>query len=155
MSELTKVEIIKPNRDRVRPVVICEGQGRTHQEMKDAVDVNLIVNQWRNTGTAPHVNHNAPYYGDVSVAGELQDSLNHVMEAQHAFDDLPSGVRSACDNNPVQFLEMLNDDESREELLDAGLRIEEAPTPDPDPEPTPPTPEPDPEPTPPTPTGGK
>ncbi len=159
MSELTKVQLIKPPRQRSRPVVICEGQGRTHQEMKDDCDVNRIVGIWRNTGTNPHVNHNAPYYGDMSASQDLQDSLNHVMAADAAFAALPAAVRDSCNNDQVQFLSMLNDDEAREELLDAGLRIEQPPSVE-TPNPTkvvetPPTEPPPTEETPPTPTGGK
>lgn len=131
MTELTKVEVQIPPRTRVRPVVICEGQGRTHQEMADDCDVNKIVNAWRNTGTNPHVNHNAPYYGDLSASQDLQESLNHVMASDAAFAALPAAVRDSCNNDQVQFLSMLNDDEAREELLDAGLRIEQPPTEEP------------------------
>jgi len=116
---------------------------RTRQEQLRSSDINTIVAQYQRSGTLPAVSSRQPLYGDFTLVGdELQDLTEQMQNAQDRFDELPATVRRAADNDWRQFLTMFDDDEQRQALLDAGLRISdsaaEPPPSEPDPAADPP-----------------
>lgn len=109
--------------------------GGADQSHRGLTNINLIIAEFQNTGALPQPAGGSARYADFSSASDLQTAFNLAHDAQDAFDDLPSAVRNAAMNNPVQFAEMLNDPEGIEILKKAGL-ADEAKTP---PSPEPPT----------------
>lgn len=105
------------------------GELMTKQSFKEQCDINFIVKQHASTGLWSHLNPVAPTYGDVSGAVDLQGSIQAVRNAQADFGALPATVRALAANNPVQFLEMLGNEEAFAHLVAAGLPVEDrAPT---------------------------
>ena len=86
-------------------------------------NINTIVAQYRANGTMPNISMGQPLYGDHTAPTDLQDALDLVESVQNQFNELPSDVRSAAENNPVQFLHMFADPAGREILQSAGLII--------------------------------
>lgn len=127
MTEMTRsICYPTPNEDhaqaaRKRVSVSFEGQGRTHPEHAAAADINHIVNRWRRTGEIEHVAHGEPFFLTGEEPASLQEALDTVALAEERFLELPSSVRNLCDNDPVVFLEMFQDQEGRQALEDAGL----------------------------------
>lgn len=124
----------------------------TKQSMVDECNINLIVERHLSTGFWTHVNPVLPAYGDFSLASDLADSIAAVRLATDSFDELPGSVRAAAQNNPVQFLEMVANEEGYATLLAAGLPTDPVPEPPAGPiapppiEPPAPTPAPEPPP---------
>lgn len=111
------------DRDYVRPRkgLVLDTSGGTDQQNAGESDINRLVAQYRANGTLPHLSARTPLYGDFSSSVDLLDNLIRVREAQAAFEALPSAVRAAAGNDPVEFLAMAEDPEGREILIDAGL----------------------------------
>lgn len=110
-----------PKRRRVHPKT---GKlSRTKQAFKDQCDFNLVLKNFQKTGVMTHYNGRTPQYGDFSLAGDLQSSLEAVRAAQADFAALAAPVRAAAANNPVQFLEMMADPDGIKVLQEAGLEV--------------------------------
>lgn len=114
-GSFTKVEVSHP----------VEGLSKTKQAEKEMVDINNIIRKYMVQGVSPIVNGRMPVYGDFTNSGSYYDCYNRVLDAQAAFDRLPSKVRALCDNDPGKFLEMVQDEGQLELLAKAGL-VEEA-----------------------------
>lgn len=99
-------------------------ESRTKQSFKDPCDINFIVDQFQATGFLRHVNPGAPTYTDVSNATDLQSAIGLVDAAEQGFMRMPGSVRSACDNDPVRFLEMMSSEDGQKALNEAGLQLE-------------------------------
>lgn len=92
------------------------------QSARDQVDVNVLMARYEQTGTIPqHVGD--ALWGAFDQALDLKSAMDQAGAAREAFGELPAKVREAADNNPVRFLEMLEDDTDLEVLADAGLEM--------------------------------
>lgn len=95
--------------------------GRVHASFQDACDVNKIVAKFQRTNVLTHTSRQRPRFADVYDAEGLLSSFGAVEAAREQFEGLPSGVRRAAGNDPVRFLEMLEDEDGAKVLGDAGL----------------------------------
>lgn len=123
---------IRPTRTRVRTYAPSGGESCTQQHMKEDCDINIIIKRHAETGNISHLNPMSPLYMDCTGVSDLQGAIHLVEEAENNFSTLPSAVRKACQNDPVQFIEMLYTEEGTQELGEAGLEYHAA---DPPPEP--------------------
>lgn len=96
---------------------------RTKQAPRDDTDINFIMAKYLTTGQLPHLNTMPPEYGDFTRAQDLHEALETVAEARDQFDNLPSAIRSYCDNDPVKLEASLTNVEDRQDLVDLGLVI--------------------------------
>lgn len=114
---------MSPERTRERPRVHPRqgGPSRTKQSYQDQCDVNIIVKQFSGNGLFTHTAKTIPRYADVSESGDLLQAYQAVEAAAEEFGDLPAEVRAVAENNPVRFLQMLEDPQQRAELMEAGL----------------------------------
>lgn len=92
----------------------------SQQQFKAECDINNIVKNYSQTGVLP-VSNKVGKFLDVSNISDYQSSLETVFEAQKAFDDLPSNVRSRFENDPNQLLSFLADETNYEEALSLKL----------------------------------
>lgn len=104
-------------------------EGGADQTENGKTSISHIVAQFEATGIPPKVAFSEPLYGDFSDAEALHSAMNRVKAAQAEFDALPARLRRAAENNPVQFLAMVQDSDGIEILREAGLEIEGAPEP--------------------------
>lgn len=93
----------------------------TQQHMRNECDINTIMRRWQKTGVINHVNTHAGDYGDYVNAVEYQEALNAVIEADNAFNSLPSSLRKKFDNSPAEFLQFVQNPDNLEEMYDLGL----------------------------------
>lgn len=101
----------------------------TQQHMKQETDINYILKQYDKTGLITHVNNAVANYGDFTTVNEYQQSLNMVMQAQEAFNALPSEVRKRFFNDPGEFFEFATNPENKDEMVAMGLAHPPAPEP--------------------------
>lgn len=87
--------------------------------MASQCDINLIVKRFTETGQIAHVARKEPIYGDFTAADDLATMLNTIRAAEADFAALPSAVRRAAKEDPVEMLRMLASEEGHQELIDA------------------------------------
>lgn len=124
-------------------VQLASGQpSRAMQSFKDECDINNILRRYQKTGLISHVQRFQGKYSDLSSVPDYHQAMQIVLDANEAFDSLPSTVRKACNNDPVQFLQLVSDPEKRDQAVALGL-MKKA---EPDPAAAPPQTDPDPAP---------
>lgn len=115
----------------------------TKQSHRDECDINNILKQFKKTGIVRHISARAAQgaYQDLPDPIDFQDALHMVMQAEQAFEDLPSVVRSRFNNDPAAFLAFTSDPANAAELVELGLATAQAQEPGPvtPPAPTPPS----------------
>jgi len=103
------------------------------QEFREETDLNQIVARFLRTGKLPNVNEQARgVFADVTQIGDFGDVLRRSLAGKEAFASLPAKIRSRFENDPVQFVEFLQDPANRKEAEDLGL-VKAAPPPPPAP----------------------
>jgi phage internal scaffolding protein len=95
--------------------------GRTEQHHKSECDIDTIIRKYDKTGLITHVNSAVAQYGDFTDVNEYQVSLNMVIDAQNAFNELPSAIRKKFGNDPGEFFEFATDPDNYDELVKLGL----------------------------------
>lgn len=98
-----------------------------------SVDLKQIV--------ARHIRNDLPYKaepwwldGEVAQNIDLQSALETVRRSQEHFDALPADVRFRFGNDPVAFMNFVQDDANKDEAIKLGL-IPKPEEPSPPPEP--------------------
>lgn len=84
-------------------------------------DINHIMAKYERTGDLPLRISAQPQYGDFVSPGTFQDSMNVIRFAQEQFDALDAPVRKRFGNDPMQFLEFVNDKANIDEAERLGL----------------------------------
>lgn len=110
---------------KIRPV-INTGPGLTEQHHKEDCDVNNIINRYTKTGVIKNVKGMGEYA--IAPAIELREALDLINQAQNQFDQLPSNIRREFENDPLQFLEFVENPDNLEHARELGLA--ERPEPD-------------------------
>jgi len=107
--------------------VVFTGPGMTKQEFREECNVNNILRKYRKTGLLPSMIKSNPQYGDFSDVGSYQEACNIVLFAQEQFSALPASTRDRFGNDPVKFLEFVNDPRNSDELVKMGLATKKEP----------------------------
>lgn len=118
-ANLTEAVIEHRPRATTRRPTPSGGETKTQQNMKTQTNINVIVASYKK-GIAPILNKKQPQYGDFSAAVDLHQAHQLVAEARKEFMELPSRIRDAAGNDPIQFLEMYADEGGRALLQNAG-----------------------------------
>jgi phage internal scaffolding protein len=95
--------------------------GLTEQSHKDECDINNIIRKYDKTGLITHVNNATAEYGDYTEINEYQESLNMVIKAQNAFDELPADIRKKFGNDPGAFFEFATNPDNVDGMIELGL----------------------------------
>lgn len=98
-------------------------ENRTQQQFKDETDINVIVERFGLTGQLPpDFRMPLPNNSDLTNApADFQTAMNYVIEAQHAFMQLPGTMRERFAHDPQKLLDFLENDKNREEAEKLGL----------------------------------
>jgi phage internal scaffolding protein len=131
---------------RERVGLDCGPEVITEQHHKQECDVNYILRKYQKTGLIDHVNRFGGDYSDLSDSVSFHEAMNICIDAENAFNTLPSSIRKKFDNDPGSFLDFVSDESNLDEMVELGLvpKIAEpvvpAPpaAPAPQPEPAPP-----------------
>lgn len=94
---------------------------KTSQEFKDDCDPNNIVRKFKQDGILTHMNKKAGVYADLTNIPSYQEALNTVIQAQNAFETLPSQIRKQFNNSPQEFVEFMQDPKNHDKAADMGL----------------------------------
>lgn len=100
------------------------GEMLTKQADKDAADINIIVRTYGTSNQFANVNPNSPMYQDNTTVPDLIEATNLVNAAREEFMNFPAEVRALANNDPIQFLQMLHQEDTRKALIERGLPIE-------------------------------
>lgn len=92
------------------------------QADRNEVDINRIVARVMK-GQAVPVFNSEPFFGDVSELGGLQEAFMKVQEAEDLFMQYPAEVRERFDNDPVKFVDFLEDPANLDEAVALGLVV--------------------------------
>lgn len=133
-----------------RPKLVC-GEGLTEQHHKETVDIHNIVKKYEKTGMVTHLAKYEGSYMDLINAPDFQEAQNAIAEAKSTFETVPSKIRELFHNDPVEFVDFMQNPENREQMLELGFTDAHLPpleSDSPDPTPTPPKPKNAPEPAP-------
>lgn len=108
---------------RVAVIAPEGGDGRTQQNMKEAVDINNILAKYRRTGTIEHVKRNIERFGDFTGYTDegLLTNLDRVTKAQHQFEQLPSSIRNECKNSLPEFLKYIANPKNKDQCIEWGI----------------------------------
>lgn len=97
-----------------------------------AADINEMVNKWIMQGTPVPVMGKEPKYGDFSDGMSYHTAMSAVREAEQHFADLPTAIRTACEQDVGQFIDKVFDPVEREKLEALGMEPTRAPEAAPD-----------------------
>lgn len=95
------------------------------QSFKAECDINTIMAKFIQTGVLDFVAKHEGRYGDCTGL-DFQVAQQIIADASSMFQDLPAQVRARFENDPAQFLEFMEDPNSREEARELGLLRPEA-----------------------------
>lgn len=98
----------------------CEDESLTQQHFKDDADINVILTRFGITGKLPD-NIKAPTFGDFTGPESLMEALEIMREAEDAFMEMPGHVRQRFNNDPIEFMEFVDNNGNREEAIKLGL----------------------------------
>lgn len=103
--------------------VINDMISMTQQHFKDECDINCIISRFNTTGylVDPTLPRRDYQYGDFSNIADYQTAMNTVIEAQAAFEALPSSVKQRFNYSPAALMEFMADSSNREEAVKLGL----------------------------------
>lgn len=87
------------------------------QQFRDETDINKIMKKYHATGMITHLARNPGRYADLSTIKDYAQSLQTVIDAQGAFNILPSEIRNRFQNDPNQLLAFIADENNREEAI--------------------------------------
>lgn len=96
------------------------GASMTSQSPAEEVDINRIVSKIQK-GKPVLVSNGEPFYGDVSEFKGLAESFQMIQDSEDLFMQYPADIREKFGNDPVQFVEFLEDPNNYEDALKMGL----------------------------------
>lgn len=121
MKPTTKVKIRRPYDDSQPTSITFPETTMAKQSFAGECDINTIMAKYERTGLIDHVNKVQSAYGDFTSVQDYQLCLNQVIEAQDAFDELPSRVRERFANDPSRLMEFVQDEANYDEAVKLGL----------------------------------
>jgi len=95
------------------------GEGKTKQSFKDECNINFIMKKYMRSGAIPPTNENGRY--GEATGSDLFEAMQTVAHANSLFAEMPSDIRNKFDNDPVKFLDYMDDDSKLEEQIELGL----------------------------------
>lgn len=91
------------------------------QAHKDECDMHFILRKQKKTGILNHVNQYQGTYGDFSTTPEYQDAQNLIADAASMFETVPAWIRAKFQNDPMQFVEFMQNNKNIEDIEALGL----------------------------------
>lgn len=116
-----------PRRSTPRVSLSLDRSGGANPDDAAGADINLIVAHFKKHGVMPAVATQNPLYGDFTFGDDLHEMRTAMFEAEVRFNNLPSQVRTAADNDWGTFVDMFDDPIQQQTLIDAGLIVSDNP----------------------------
>lgn len=99
----------------------CGDERITEQEHKDECDINNILKKYQTSGLLDHVNTYQGNYQDCIDVGDYFEAQQKISYAQEMFASLPSQIRDRFSNEPANFLEFVQNEDNKDEMIKLGL----------------------------------
>jgi len=100
---------------------------RTKTSMQAECDINNIMEKFKKTGMVNHFTSRRAEYLDMPMAEDFHEAINTVLHARTMFDELPSELRNRFHNDPELFLEFVDNEANRPEMVQMGLLEDDKP----------------------------
>lgn len=113
-----------PKDERGNPVEIYPGRSKTIQADLDSTDINKIVERFAKQGIVPLANREGAYL-DVTEVPDYRGAAEQVRLANEYFERLPASSRAIFHNSPAEFMDAVKDDSRIDDLLKAGVLVED------------------------------
>lgn len=115
------MKIRKAYDTHVRFPTIPIGETMTKRSMQAECDINVLMSQYEKSGLISHIQEYGGRYEFLPDSVDYQAALDSIMDAGRAFETLPAALRARFENDPGQFLEFVENPESRKEMIEMGL----------------------------------
>lgn len=96
-----------------------EYENKTQQQFKDEVDINNIVKKFK-AGQSVPLRHPG-YFTDFNQATGLMEAQEQINAAAEAFLEIPATLREKFGNDPLKFLEFVQNPKNKETITEFGL----------------------------------
>lgn len=99
-------------------------KGRTKQSFAEETDINKMMAKFHKTGVLidpSKISDRKAFFGDVSGLGDFQQIQQTVLDAEVAFGNLPSEIRTRFGNKSAELVKFLQDEENRAEAVELGI----------------------------------
>ncbi len=100
-------------------------KGGAKQSFKKECDINEIMKKYQKTGAVAHFNKMSARYEDVSPI-DFKQAMDTITSTQQMFEALPSTLRNKFHEDPAEFLDFVQDDKNKQEMISLGM-IDERP----------------------------
>jgi len=102
-------------------IIIPEGESMTQQQFKDECDINNILKRYQTTGIMPNGTRE-PMFDDFTQMPDLQEAFAIIQLAEKDFvQNCPAVLRKRFGNDPLEFVNYLNNPENYDEAVKLGL----------------------------------
>lgn len=91
------------------------------QQFKEDCDINIIVRNFKRSGTLDHINHTRARYGDFTKGADYAEAHQAIQDADSAFGRLSAKIRTRFANDPALLLDFVADEANDEEGRELGL----------------------------------
>lgn len=106
-------------------------QSLTEQSQAKHCDIHTIMKKYERTGIIEHANAHKGTYMDLPTAPDFHAAQNIIAEANSMFESVPSAIRAKFKNDPVQYIEFMQNKDNREAIEEMGLDASHLPKPPP------------------------
>ena len=113
---------VRPRGQRKRVCTIPHGKSMTKQADRDRANIHNILKRYEKTGLLPQ-RTTSPIEGELPQVESFHQAMNILVTAQQSFEALPSNVRQKFENDPAKFLEFVNDEKNKDQLIELGLAV--------------------------------
>lgn len=110
--------------------ITFDDPSKTQQHFARDADLNNIVKRYGITdGAIPPMALNPEYFGDFTDTVDFREHLDRVRDALDRFNQLPAGIRSQFNNDPVELHDWVMNPDNAEEAVTLGLLQKQEKTP--------------------------
>lgn len=107
---------------------------KTKQSFKNECDINLIMKRFKNIHGDNFLDVNRAALGgayeDLVGIPDYRSAIEQIRRADEVFMALPSQLRLTFNNDPVYFLDFVQDPKNFDHLVNLGLATKRAPNQD-------------------------
>lgn len=89
-------------------------------EFTDECNINKIMETYKKTGIEPKLRPEG-IFGDYANLPEYDEARSIIIQADDAFNQLPSETRSYFENSPQNLVNFLQNKENKEKAIELGL----------------------------------
>ena len=108
--------------DRVRQGIEFDPEEkRTEEAHAEDTEIHNIIARYYKTGVLAHNQVHEGTYGEYPAPDRFHTAMNIIADANSMFESLPSQLRLDMNNDPVVFLEFMQDPANKDAIEAYGL----------------------------------